>query len=52
MTMRLFPQELYIMRLKGRVPGHSRLAWLGEMSREECIRELKKLSGVDIDPDF
>jgi hypothetical protein len=51
--MRFFPQELFIMRLKRQLPRHRSLDWLREMSDEECLSKLRKLSGLDLgaDPD-
>ncbi len=49
--MQVFPQKLFILRLKGRVPGHPRLRWLKEMSVEDCIEKLRKLSGRDFGDD-
>ena len=50
--MRLFPQELFILRLKGKVPRNSRLDWLREeMTIEECVEELKEISGQNFGND-
>ena len=49
--MKFFPQELYIKRLKGTVPKHPKLDWLRTMSKEECLANLKKLSGLDFGDD-
>lgn len=49
--MRVFPQELFIRKLQGRVPKVRQLDWLREMSREACIAELRKFSGLDLGDD-
>ena len=49
--MRAFPQELFILRLKGKATRNPRLNWLREMSEEECVEKLKELSGQDFGSD-
>ena len=47
--MRIFPQELFIMRLNGTLP-RARLPayeWAREQSLEECVEGLRRLSGKD-----
>ena len=49
--MRFFPQELYIKQLKGKAPRHPRLNWLRSMSKEECLANLREISGLDLGDD-
>ena len=49
--MRFFPQENFIMRLKGKLPGHPSLDWARKLSVEECLAELRRLSGEDFGND-
>jgi len=49
--MRLFPQELFIMRLKGKLPKHRSLDWIRDMSKDECLADLRELSGLDLGQD-
>ena len=49
--MRLLKEDLYILKLKGRAPANYRLGWLHEMSDEECLRELRLLTGQDFGKD-
>ncbi|VTS07774.1 unnamed protein product [Tuwongella immobilis] len=51
--MRIFPDERYIMRLKGTLPKTRLPAyeWARSLSVEECIEGLRKLSGQDFGHD-
>jgi hypothetical protein len=49
--MRLYPEELMIMKLRGEVPKLPQLKWLEEMTEDECIEELRKSSGLDFGQD-
>ena len=49
--MRLFPAELYILKLKRRLPGSQSLDWLREMTDDECLAELKEEAGQDLGTD-
>jgi hypothetical protein len=49
--MRVFPQELFIRKLKGTEPKHLELKWLAEMSIDECLAELRTIAGVDLGTD-
>lgn len=51
--MRIPPQELFIMRLKGTLPKHRLPAyeWARSMTMEECVEGLRKLSGLDLGQD-
>lgn len=51
--MRIFPQELLILRLRGTLPPIPQLDWLRELSEDECLKRLRRLSQRDFgrDPD-
>lgn len=51
--MRVFPQELLIMRLRNKLPRALRYDWARNMSIEEVLDKLKLLAGEDLgtDPD-
>jgi hypothetical protein len=51
--MRIFPAALYIMRLKGTIPRKRGPAydWARSLTAEECVSELRKLSGRDFGAD-
>jgi hypothetical protein len=46
--MRIFPQELLILKLKGQLPRHPRLRWVREMTDEDCLKELREYSGLNL----
>jgi hypothetical protein len=49
--MRIPPEELFIMRLKGTLPSNRLPAyeWVRNKTIEECLEGLKKLSGSTLD---
>ena len=51
--MRIPPQELFIMRLKGTLPKERLPAyeWVRSKTIEECLEGLRKLSGLDLGQD-
>jgi hypothetical protein len=49
--MRLFPQELFIKRLKGTLPAGRQYDWARGKSVDECVEGLRKLSGRDFGTD-
>jgi len=49
--MRVFPQELLILRLKGELPSGSQYDWARSKTTEQCVEGLKKLSGLDFGAD-
>lgn len=49
--MRIFPQELYIRRLKSDLPSGRAFDWVRGKSVEECIEGLRKLSDQDFGDD-
>jgi hypothetical protein len=51
--MRIPPQELFIMRLKGTLPKYGLPAydWARSKTVEECLEGLRKLSGLDLGSD-
>jgi hypothetical protein len=51
--MRIPPQELFIMRLKGTLPNQRLPAyeWARSKTVEECREGLRKLSGLDLGSD-
>jgi len=49
--MRLFPQELLIMKLRGTLPDDLRLDEFRRLSKDECIAELRDYSGKDFGDD-
>ena len=50
--MRIFLPELFILKLKGKVPRLSRLDWLREMTKEQCLEELRAVSENDFGEDI
>ena len=49
--MRLFPEEILIMCLKGQLPTDRWFDWARGLSKEECVEELKDLTGHDFGGD-
>jgi hypothetical protein len=46
--MRVFPAELFIMRLKGTLPPGRQYDWARSKTARECLEGLRKLSGLDL----
>jgi hypothetical protein len=49
--MRIFPQVLFIMKLKGTLPPGPQYDWVRNKTVEESLEGLRKLSGLDLGPD-
>lgn len=49
--MEFFPEELLVLQLAGKAPEHPRLEWLKKKSKQQCLKELRKLAGVDFGED-
>ena len=49
--MRVFPQELFICRLKGELSQGRQYDWARSKSIEEYVEGLRKLSGLDLGVD-
>lgn len=50
--MRLRQEELLILRLRGRLPRNPSLDWLRKKSEAQCLKELRKITGVDFETDL
>jgi hypothetical protein len=49
--MRVFLEELFIKRLKGRLPRERGYDWVRGKSVEECFDGLRRITGMDFGTD-
>jgi hypothetical protein len=49
--MRVFLPELFIKRLKGRLPRERGHDWVRGKSTEECFDDLRRITGMDFGTD-